>query len=791
MTAREVMEYGKRKKDIDGGTAPYNIVKPHDIVPMKKLMQKRTTQDRNKSKDWCKKHMIGITSFIITLFMVGLGCLALPVRFSWISGILFLLVGFVWGYLFWLFRINGTGTMDRELSRGMWSQLSLLFGAVAIAFLVGVGALLLFHHDFDNQYDVCTGYDAFIYIAHRYLGYNFYDDGNITNTFIFVFSLIGTVLVGGLLITTLSNIVQQRKEDIDHGVVGFKLEGHTVIIGFGDYAIHIAKNSLMDEGSIVALMTNQNMLRVRSRLRVELPDSSMDRLFLISGEMTTEADINKLSLPEAKDVYVLGEEKEFGVDSKCIECVKYISKARGDRAAVLPVYVHLQHLYSNKYIKSADKPSPVKDANNIFFRPFCFYENWGRLLWGHYALPQYSPLDYKPIEEDTHVHLVVVGLNRMGAALVLQAARICHYPNFNENKNKTVISVIERDPNIVEEFKSIYPGLMQLEDVSVVFEQKTDGKYHSFESFSGEIDKYARDPKTLLTIAICYRDPDEAISAALRLPESVFYQKGMLDVVKVSEQKVNEKVIVSKYEPAPDGNHMQTQVLIRQEVNNGLGQILDEDEMHYKNYHVFGMFEEGLNFELLDDTLPMLARDNYTKMEDGSFLQEYQKLMEKSEPVFDYKKWHEAPEWDRMSNRCQIDMLKTYLNVLCSEGLLHKKGDNPEDWDIESYVNSDYYRLVDGEERKDGVPPYDEELAIKIAEIEHRRWNAERKIAGWRAPDSKGERLDAFYIHPFIVPFKDLDRKTQYKDIIVLRAAPLLEAIRIKCKKNKIDITES
>lgn len=749
----------------------------------KKLL--KSEKERSSLPKWCKEHLLLIMCCIIPILFVGLGCLALPVELSWISGALFLLVGFVWAYLFWLCRLEGTGKFDRELSRGLWNQLSLLFSAVAIVFLVGVGLLLLFNHDFDDNFTVKTGYDAFLYIAHRYLGYNFYGDGNVTNSFIFIFSLIGTVLVGGLLITTLSNIVQQRKEDIELGVADYRLKGHTVIIGFGDYAIHIAKNALKDMNSNVALMTNQNMLRVRARIRVELPESYMDRLFLISGEMTSETDIaGRLYLPDAKEVYVLGEAKEFGVDSKCIECVKYISKVRGTRTDVLPVYVHLQHLYSNKYIKSADQPSPIENATNIFFRPFCFYENWGRLLWGYLSLERYKPLDYKPMVNDTHVHLVVVGLNRMGAALVLQAARICHYPNFQKDntKTKTIISVIERDSDVVDEFKSIYPGLLQLEDVSIVFEQKSDGKLHSFESFSPQIDKLAKEPNTLLTIAICYRDPDEAISAALRLPESVFYQKGFIEITEKTDK--DGIIIKDRYIPIPGGNHMQTQVLIRQEVDYGIGHILDIDKMHYSNFRVFGMFDEGLNFELLDDTLPMLAKSNYEKMEDGSFLLDFKGIMNGG-PILSRQMisgWHSSPEWERMSNRSQIDLLDTYLAVLYSEGLLsHKEGDSCK-WDIDSYLTNGYYRLFDGETRDENNPPYDEKLALRIAEIEHRRWNAERKIAGWRAPDTKGKRLDAFYIHPFIVPFSELDKETKYKDIIVLRAAPLMDSIRKKMK---------
>ena len=713
--------------------------------------------------------------WVIILLLAGIECLFLPMYLSWISGILFLSSGALWAYAVWHFRLKGTGKFDRELSRGIGPQLSLLFSAVAVVFLIGVGALLLFQHKFESDYgqDFSTAYDAFLYIAHRFLGYNYYGDGNVTNSFIFVFSLFGTVLVGGILITTLSNIVQQRKEDIEQGVVKHEFKDHIVIIGFGDYATFVTKNALQkDKNAMVVLMTNQNILRVRSRLRVELPGDAMDRLFLIAGEMTSELDIKeKLSIRHAKEVYVLGEAKEFGVDSKCMECVKYISQARelaDDKESALPVYVHLQHLYSNKYIKSFDKPSPLGNASNVFFRPFCFYENWGRLLWGYFALPHYARLDFKPLEKDAHVHLVVVGLNRMGAALVLQAARVCHYPQFAGEANKTVISVIERNPDVVEEFKSMYPGLLQLEDVSVVFEQKEDGKLHSFESFSSQLDKLAKDQNTLLTIAICYRDPDEAISAALRLPESVYYQPQLV---------TKEAGVIH--------NEMLTQVLIRQQEDYGLGHIIDADTVHYKNYHIFGMFDEGLNLALLDDTLPMLAKYNYVQMGDGTFVEKALEFLkgtkEFREQYFSKprKDWREATEWDRMSNRCQVDLFRAYLEALEARGLLRKKPDSDE-WDIDDYVKNGFYRLFDSDTRPEGAPAYDPKLAKDISEVEHRRWNAERKIAGWRATENGESRLDAFYIHPNIVPFKDLDEGTKVKDIIVLRAVPFLDAISSK-----------
>ena len=714
----------------------------------------------------------------IFLPLAGFGCLFLPMELSWIAGFLFFLSGALWAYCLWHYRLRGTGKFDRELSRGWWSQLSLLFGTVIIVFMIGVGLLLLFPHKYECSYgkDFTTGYDQFLYIAHRFLGYNYYGDGDVTNSFIFLFSLFGTALVGGILITTLSNIVQQRKEDIEQGAAEYKFKDHIVIIGFGNYAVHLTKNALQkDKDAIVVLMTNQNILRVRSMLRVELPEASMERLFLIAGEMTSGSDIKeRLSIPAAKEVYILGEAKEFGVDSKCVECVKYISDARksADDAKegkpILPVYVHLQHLYSNRYIKSADTPSLIQEADNVFLRPFCFYENWGRLMWGYYALPRYAPLDFKPMVKNTHVHLVVVGLNRMGAALVLQAARICHYPNFTGEANKTVISVIERNPDVVEEFRSMYPGLFKLEDVSVVFEQKEGGKLHTYESFSSEIDRLAKDPDTLLTIAICYRDPDEALSAALRLPESIYYQPHL---VKKGDGGIQ--------------NDMLTQVLIRQEMDYGLGHNIDTDKTHYKNFHIFGMFNEGINLNLLDDTLPMLAKFNYVQMGDGTFVEQALGIINgtKESREKDLSKiregWRLSKEWDRMSNRCQIDIFRTYLELLEAKGLLRKKKDS-EEWDLDDYITNGFYRLFDAVLRPDKAPAYDPDLAIGIAEVEHRRWNAERLIAGWRAAGKGEPRLDAFYIHPNIVPYKELDDNTKVKDIIVLRAAPFFDAIRKK-----------
>ena len=79
---------------------------------MKEKKQKQTKEENNQSifsVDWCKKHINSIMWCVVTLLVAGFGCLALPVKLSWISGVLFLLAGIAWGYSFWLSRIKGNG----------------------------------------------------------------------------------------------------------------------------------------------------------------------------------------------------------------------------------------------------------------------------------------------------------------------------------------------------------------------------------------------------------------------------------------------------------------------------------------------------------------------------------------------------------------------------------------------------------------------------------------------------------------------------------------------------------
>ena len=229
---------------------------------------------------------------------------------------------------------------------------------------------------------------------------------------------------------------------------------------------------------------------------------------------------------------------------------------------------------------------------------------------------------------------------------------------------------------------------------------------------------------------------------------------------------------------------MRPRVLIRQELDNGIGRILNEDQTHYRNFRIFGMYNKGLDLSLLDDSMPKVALSNYNKILDGSFVKDFNDIQNGILSIQDYferleSEWLNQTEWSRSSNRYQTDMCHVRLDILKENGLLDTLSENPLVWDIDQYMRNGYYKLSkETDNRPDGVPEYDKEIAEKIAETEHRRWNAERKIAGWRKPGPGETRLDAFYLHPCIIPFDQLDDDIKYNDIVVFRAMPLMDYLR-------------
>ncbi|MBO5942678.1 MAG: hypothetical protein J6Q63_05260 [Bacteroidales bacterium] len=663
-------------------------------------------------------------------------------------------------------RLGLTARIDRIISGGVGKQILCFFLVTVGVIIIFLVASLLFNEEI-TFYGLGSGeYGKFCRM--KGLLYHFIDPGNISieknngigaQIFVVFFTIIGMVFLGGLLITTLTNIVERRVSNIEEGKVVYSaMKNHYVIIGHGDITTSIIQTiygeidsqRTNDKGDYppILILTCQDIKTVRAELLAQLASKYEKYIFFYSGNLDSQEHIRNLNIDKAKEVYVLGEQDEYGRDSKNLECVKTIAQLRGKGQPILTVNVQFDKLTSYSIIQKitlSDEFLTSEGERSIYFRPFNIYENWAKMLWGYKGTLKhnYDKLDFENITGSKYVHLVIVGFSRMGRALLLEALRQCHYPNYNElgtsdrQKNKSRITVIDRMmDDMLPDFKAQYPYLGQIEDINIEYLNATvqDSDIRAM------LSSQTKDPDALLTIAICLEDSDFSLSTGLCLPDDVFY-------------------CIKDGKAVPTN----TRVLIRQSmIQEGIGRLLDADNAKYSNVHIFGMTNKGLCKELMSDDFAMYVNAYYTtcyydrndteanasdpkdpiirdydrhvaelvkkypERKDYGFI-DWVTTGDKEEKAFMHqiatRLWMLLNEDLRFANRYQVDMYDTYL----------KYNDSP-----------------------------------MLMQMEHLRWNADRSIVGYRSSHESGIKDLDFKLHKMIIPFYKLSDKEKKKDTDVI-----------------------
>ena len=173
------------------------------------------------------------------------------------------------------------------------------------------------------------------------------------------------------------------------------------------------------------------------------------------------------------------------------------------------------------------------------------------------------------------------------------------------------------------------------------------------------------------------------------------------------------------------------------------------------------MLNRGISDSQLDDDLAMCINGIYSeKSKEGKDLnifnyEDIRACMDKiaemcseEKKMSDWKKkWMELSEDHKWSNRFQSDMYKLYIDTL------------------------DRTR----EESQ-------EAMKCLLAEVEHRRWIAERVTSGWRQKDENEFRVNERHIHHLMIPYDELPKEERTKDTNVIATAKLLvqESKRLK-----------
>ena len=280
-----------------------------------------------------------------------------------------------------------------------------------------------------------------------------------------VIAILGYLLLNGLLVAVLIGWFDRRRESWEKGMVKynsfFKRKEHYVIIGGNDMVIGIVKhlfekNKKEKVSSYIIVQTTRDVESFRRKLFSELTEEQQKYVVFYYGNRTSKTDIKDLYLNTAKEIYVVGEsiaDDGQNHDAFNMDCLRLITsnlQIPPDKNERKNVYV----IFENQITFSSFQFSDISadDKKKINYMPLNYYEMWAQKTFAfpdpeHYINDKddiYLPLDtIREIDETTkeekfsyisrndqhYVHLVIMGMTKMGVAMAIEAAHVAHYPN--------------------------------------------------------------------------------------------------------------------------------------------------------------------------------------------------------------------------------------------------------------------------------------------------------------------------------------------------------------------------
>lgn len=223
--------------------------------------------------------------------------------------------------------------IDNTISGGINGQFKLLaiviLGILTIVSVVICGLDIKISQDETIAEQLWVIYNSFI------------DSGNLVSQTGFanrlvltITSLFGSVLLGGVFISMCSNIIERRVEVVQSGKAYYRsIKNHYVIIGYSNIAISLIKEIHKEcPDAKIIVMSSKESGGIRHKLQSQLRKDEERKVYVYFGNIDSVEELERLNINYAKEVYVLGEEGEYGRDSKKhTMCASYSNFIQGKR----------------------------------------------------------------------------------------------------------------------------------------------------------------------------------------------------------------------------------------------------------------------------------------------------------------------------------------------------------------------------------------------------------------------------------------------------------------------------
>lgn len=586
-----------------------------------------------------------------------------------------------------------------------------------------------------------------------------------------VVAMSGLVLFIGVLVTALTNLLDRAKDRFRNGKMEFRHKGHVVIIGFSDVVpmlVHELCTTDAYAGCDILIQSAIYTHTVRNKVFSELKLEQEKRVFFLAAKRDSVEELQKLQIEHAQEVFVIGDSDEDYHDSLNLDCLEKIigilrnKRKHGMVKAAIPFNVFFNNQNTFSSFQTTDIKPEWKDY--IDFRAYNFCNEWARLLlvkrkWKVNSDRQirYPALDHKLItsSSQSHVHLVIVGMNNMGTALGVMAAHMMHFPNFFDREGReqpqhsTIVTFIDDHADTeMQFFRGHYTGYFDIsactyrdfihgdgtpqvvpptskeagEDFLDVKFEFINGRIES-DGVRSMIDEWVERKDEELSIAVCLSDASKSLGAGLYLPESVYRQR-----IPVFIRQASSSALLAQL---------------------GCGHEPADSYHKYKEVYPFGMLDRWFDLSA-------------TKLEQAK----------KISSLYDYYGQKKAlPTAEELGKKANDDWCK--LSV-------------PFQWSNLYAAYSIGVKLRAFGQSEDDVHLSEEEVQ-RMAMMEHARWNMEKLMMGYRRP-TKAEMDDivqngrkkwyqARFIHVYIAPYNALSDGVKAYDVNI--AQSIGEIIRL------------
>ena len=648
--------------------------------------------------------------------------------------------------------------VDRILAQGLGSQLLILFGMMAIAFLVAF-VLLSLSPDWSRY---CNDREISSWAAPVYL----LIDGNAftsvhesaeSRILIFLASivyLVGVFLFTGMMVSVITNIIERRVERHRNGLVHYLQSDHYILMGYDDtVSAFIGYILEKDPQADILLLTSKPPVEAREKLLNFFSETQLRQVIINYGHRTSKEEFTKIHLEKAKEIFIVGYQGSEAHDAINIECLDaicdYLVQCGGkDRPQKITCVFRDLDTYSS--FKTADIFSHIKNLG-VEFVPYNYDVSCARqiLTYGSYKSCRNGKEFHYPslygkgrgvAPEDGHfVHLVFVGTTNVAVAIALEAAHVLHFPNFStdhKTSKATLITFIDKNadmekdvfitrnrhffevqPYLYQDLTASEPGKIEVREEYLRAKEGMETGFLDvqFQFIKGDVfsrpvqqllASWAADTdRQYLSVFLAQANHQQNFVMSMNMPDAI-YDRGIPLFIRQNRSdnlvtNLREKNISESPRPFYTWD--------------GSKAVKEDRDLRYSHIYPFGMNEtvyndDALYFKrakLINYLYDTAGKYNYEKFEGILTLNAMpaKEIWDKADEL--WKELTVAHKWSNLYNAYTIDTKRASLRTM--RGLAADDG------------SLDFQTLSDRE-------------AELLAKTEHNRWNVEKLLMGFRKP---------------------------------------------------------